>query len=111
MYSFSSPSVKDPIKLNALAFAHPIHRNPGEYASFTLYNAVDELHDETIVSILAESAAPFHIIHRHNQFSFWASTVHDSKPRPIHLQSGISYDRLATALSEYRPDLEPQRKY
>lgn len=108
-YSFSSASVKAPIKLNALAFAHPIHRNPGEYASFTLYNAVNGLNDEAIVSILAESAAPFHIIHRHNRFSFWASTVKNSQPEPLPILSDIPYDQLADALGEYAPDLEPQR--
>lgn len=107
-YSFSSASVKAPIKLNAFAFAHPIRRNPGEYASFTLYNAVNGLNDEAIVSILAESAAPFHIIHRHDRFSFWASTVKNSQPEPLPILSGIPYDQLADALGEYAPDLEPQ---
>ncbi len=108
-YSFSSANVKSPVKLNALAFAHPIHRNPGEYASFTVYNAVNGLRDEAIVPILAESAAPFHIIHRDERFSFWGSTILNRQPKPIPLLSNISYDQLAHALGEYAPDLEPQR--
>ncbi len=56
-YSISSRNKDHTIKINALAFAHPIHRNPAEYASFTLYNAVNGQRDEAIVSILAESAA------------------------------------------------------
>ena len=108
-YSFSSANVKSPVKLNALAFAHPIHRNPGEYASFTVYNAINGLHDEAIVPILAESAAPFHIIHRDERFFFWGSTIVDKQPKPIPLLSNISYDQLAQALDEYAPDLEPQR--
>jgi len=108
-YSFSSVNVKSPVKLNALAFAHPIHRNPGEYASFTVYNAVNGLHDEAIVPILAESAAPFHIIHRDERFAFWGSTIVDRQPKPIPLLSNISYDQLANAMGEYAPDLEPQR--
>ncbi len=108
-YSFSSTNVKSPIKINALAFAHPIHRNPAEYASFTVYNAVNGLRDEALVSILAESAAPFHIIHRDERFSFWGSTIVDERPKPIPLLSNITYNQFADALvSEYGPDLEPQ---
>lgn len=108
-YSFSSKNVGLPIKLNALAFAHHIHRNLGEYASVTVYNAVNGLRDPEIVSILAESAAPFHIIHRDEKFSFWASTIVDNQPEPVPLQSNIAYDQLANALDEYAPDLHPQR--
>lgn len=107
-YSFSSANVKSPVKLNALAFAHPVHRNPGEYASFTVYNAVNGLADESIVSILAESAAPFHFIHRDERFSFWGSTIVDRTPKPIPLLSNIAYHQLPNALSKYAPDLQPQ---
>src|SRR6266702_8994653 len=69
-YSFSSPNITDPIKVNALAFAHPVHRNPGEYASLTIFNAVNGHNDEALVSLLAESAAPFHLIHHKDTFSF-----------------------------------------
>lgn len=108
-YSFSSANVKSPVKLNALAFAHLVHRNPSEYASVTVYNAVNGLRDEAIVPILAGSAAPFHIIHRDERFSFWGSTIVDRQPKAIPLLSNISYDQLANALGEYAPDLEPRR--
>src|SRR6266852_3723493 len=108
-YSFSSRSKEHTVKINALAFAHSIHRNPAEYASFTLYNAVNGQRDEVLVKILAESAAPFHLIHRDNQFSFWASSVKNNQPEPHHIESGISYDQLDNVLSDYAADLKPQR--
>lgn len=108
-YSFSSRSKEHTVKINALAFAHSIHRNPAEYASFTLYNAVNGQRDEALVKILAESAAPFHLIHRDNQFSFWASSVKNNQPEPHHVESGISYDQLDNVLSDYAADLKPQR--
>ncbi len=108
-YSFSSRSKDHTMKINALAFAHPVHRNPAEYASFTLYNAANGLSDEVLVSILAESAAPFHLIHRDNQFSFWASAFRKNKPEPIRVQSGIAYDQLDRILNNYAVDLKPQR--
>src|SRR5579884_4359242 len=74
-YSFSSGNKGRTIKVNTFVFAHPVHRNPAEYASVTIYNAVNGLPDAEIVKILAESAAPFHLIHRENHFSFWASSI------------------------------------
>lgn len=108
-YSFSARSKDHTIKTNALTFAHAVHRNPAEYASFTLYNAVDGLSDEKIVPILAESSAPFHLIHRNGQFAFWASAFRNNKPEPIHVRSGIAYDQLDEALSHYSVDLQPPR--
>lgn len=111
-YSFSARTRDRTIKVNAMTFAHPVHRNPAEYASFTLYNAVDGLSDERIVPILAESSAPFHLIHRDGQFAFWASTIEDIEhnlPKPISIESRISYDQLETVLRNYSDDLVPQR--
>ena len=108
-YSMSSRSKDHTIKINVLAFAHPTHRNPAEYASFTLYNAVNGQRDEALVPILAESAAPFHLIHRDNKFSFWASAFRNNKPEPIPVKSDISYDQLDEVLSNYAVDLKPQR--
>ena len=108
-YSFSSANVKSPVKLNALVLSSSSDRNPGEYAGLTIYNAVNGLHDEAIVSLLAESAAPFHIIHRDEKFSFWGSTIAERQPKPIPLLLNISYDQLTNALGEYAVDLEPQR--
>lgn len=108
-YSFSSPSKGTTIKINSLVFAHAIHRNPAEYASFTIYNAVNGHSDEALVSVLAASAAPFHIIHHDNAFSLWASSVKNNQPLPFHIQSAITYDQLDEVLSNYATDLKPQR--
>lgn len=108
-YSFSSRSKEHTIKINALAFAHPTHRNPAEYAGFTLYNAINGQKDEALVQVLAESSAPFHLIHRENQFSFWASAFRNNNPEPIPVKSDISYDQLDEVLSNYAVDLMPQR--
>src|SRR3989442_4658232 len=108
-YSFSSRSKEHTIKINALAFAHPTHRNPAEYAGFTLYNAINGQRDEALVQVLAESSAPFHLIHRENQFSFWASTIKNNSLEPIHIESRISYDQLDVVLSNYSDDLVPER--
>jgi type I restriction-modification system DNA methylase subunit len=109
-YSFSTRSREHTIKVNTLVFAHSTHRNPAEYASFTIYNAVNGQSDDVIVRTLAESAAPFHIIHRGNQFSFWASSVNRTyQVEPIPVQTGIAYDQLDSVLSKYADDLQPQR--
>ena len=108
-YSFSARSKDHTIKINALTFAHSIHRNPAEYASFTLYNAVDGLSDEKIVPILAESSAPFHLIHRDGQFAFWASVFRNNELIPTRIEAEISYDQLDSALHTYADDLVPQR--
>ncbi len=108
-YSFSARSRNRTIKINALTFAHPVHRNPAEYASFTLYNAVNGLSDEQIVPILAESSAPFHLIHRDGQFAFWASAFRDNELIPTRIEAEISYDQLDSALHIYADDLVPQR--
>ena len=108
-YSFSARSRNHTTTINALAFAHPVHRNPAEYASFTLYNAVDGISDEKIVPILAESSAPFHLIHRDGQFAFWASTIENNSLKPIHIESRISYEQLEAVLRHYSDDLGPQR--
>ncbi len=108
-YSFSSRSKEHTIKINALAFAHPIHRNPAEYAGFTLYNAMNGQRDEALVPILAGSSAPFHLIHRENQFSFWASAFRNNNPEPILVKSDIPYNELDEVLSNYAVDLTAQR--
>ncbi len=108
-YSFSTRSKEYFIKINALAFAHPVHRNPAEYASFTVYNAVNGQSDAVLVSLLAESSAPFHLLHRDSQFSFWASAIHNDQVEAILVQANISYDQLGNVLSDYAIDLQPQR--
>jgi len=108
-YSFSSRFKEKPItiKINALAFAHPIHRNP-DYASVTLFNAANGQNDEELIHILAESTAPFHLIHRGEQFSFLASSIRNKELEPIHIESHIAYEQLGNVLSNYADDLKPQ---
>ncbi len=95
--------------LNMLAFADRVRRNPAEYAGCTVYNATNGLPDREIVSVLAQTAAPFHIIHREDRFSFWATTLEQNKINPIDLGDTISYDRLSQVLQEYKVDLAPDQ--
>ncbi len=107
-YSFSL-NKDTAITLNTLAFAHPVHRNPGEYAGLTVFNAVNGHSDEALVEILARSAAPFHLIHRGDRFSFWASACHNNVVEPKAVKKEITYDELDATLSEFSVDLRPQR--
>jgi N-6 DNA methylase len=115
-YSFSSK--KDLVRVNALAFAHPSQRDLDDYASFTVYNAVNGHDDESLVYLLAESSAPFHIIHRENKFAFWGSGVEidtqrrknaNIQPKPIPIAQDIAYEQLGDVLEIYAADLKPER--
>lgn len=110
-YSFSSR--KNLVRVNALAFAHPSQRDLDDYASITVFNAVDGHNDKALVSLLAESSAPFHLIHREDKFSFWASGVDTQKNKtnvqPIKIETSIAYERLGDVLDAYAVDLKPQR--
>ncbi len=107
-FNFFSLGENRSIKANVLAFAHPIHRTP-EYTGITVYNAVNGHEDEALVQLLARSAAPFHIIHRNDEFSLWRCLVQDKVPTPLPIEAHISYDQLNNVLSEYEADLQPQR--
>jgi hypothetical protein len=107
-YSLSDEAGKQ-VKINALAFAHTKYRTLSEYAGFTLYNATNELSNEALVRVLAQSTAPFHLIHRQTYFSFWASSVQDNQVEPFLVASSISYDQLQNVLDDYSIDLNPQR--
>lgn len=97
-----------PLKTNILSFAHPVHRTP-EYTGLTVFNAVDGYNDREIVAYLARSAAPCHLIHRNNEFSFWVSPIQGNAPDPRLIETHIPYDQLDNALSRYDIDLMPQR--
>ena len=107
-YSFSL-SKDTVIRLNALSFAHPVHRNPGEYAAMTVFNVVNGHNDEAVVTMLARSAAPFHLVHRDDRFSFWASACRNEMVEPNLVKEDIAYDELDSVLSAYAQDLRPQR--
>ena len=96
------------IKINALAFAHPIHRN-AEYAGITLFNAANGQSDEELVNILTKSTAPFHLIHRGEHFSLLASSAQNKEPEPIRIESHIANEQLDGVLNKYAVDLKPQR--
>lgn len=109
-YCFSTRYGGHTVKVNTLVFAHSTRRNLAEYASFTIYNAVNGLSDDVIVRTLAESAALFHIIHRQNRFSFWASSINSlNQVQPIPVETDIAYDQLDSVLSKYADDLQPKR--
>jgi hypothetical protein len=97
-YNFVSLGENRPVKANILAFAHPIHRTP-EYTGLTVFNAVNSYDDGTIVSLLARSAAPFHLIHRDEEFSFWTASIQGKVPNPHPIVHHISYDQLNNVLS------------
>lgn len=108
-YSFSVDK-DEPISTNALVFAHAARRNPGEYASFTVFNATQiQSDDEVIVANLAKSTAPFHLIHRDGHFSFWASSVNNEKVYAKSVRTDIAYEQLNSVLGEYSVDLNPER--
>ncbi|WP_129626111.1 HsdM family class I SAM-dependent methyltransferase [Candidatus Oscillochloris fontis] len=106
-YNFTSRNVD--LKLNMLAFADPVRRTPAEYAGCVVYNATNDLTEREIVSVLAPTAAPFHIIHREDRFSFWASTLDGKTIQPVELGTAISYSQLSQILQEYRVDFAPEQ--
>lgn len=110
-YRFSSS--KQLIRVNKLVFAHASQRDLDEYASITVFNAVNGSKDREIVASLAESSAPFHVIHRNDKFSLWVSGV-DIKKRttniqPKEIEPSIPYERLGEVLHKYAIDLNPRR--
>lgn len=96
-------------KLNMLAFADRVRRTPAEYAGCTVYNSTNGLAEEKLVSTLAETAAPFHIIHRENKFSFWVSILDGKTVKPLKLGAEISYSQLSRVFQEYGVDLAPDQ--
>lgn len=107
-YDIFSLSENHPVKTNILAFAHPVHRTP-DYTGLTVYNAANGHNDHELVKYLARSAAPFHLIHRNDAFSFWGCPVQDGNPDPRLIAPHIAYDQLDNVLGEYEIDLKPQR--
>lgn len=99
----------DYLTLGALAFAHPKRRRSVD-TCFTVYNATNGKSERELVPSLAYSGAPFHLLHRDNQFSLWTGAANDARQiEPIRKESGIAYDRLNQVLHSYSTDLTPQR--
>jgi hypothetical protein len=107
-YAFASVEKGRTLKTNLLAFAHSVHRIP-DYAGLTVLNAMNSIDDAALVSTLARSSAPFHLIHRNGEFSFWASAVRNHEADPFSVETHISYDQLDNVLAKYAADLNPQR--
>lgn len=104
-YNISSLGENRPLTANILAFTHLVHRTP-EYSGLTVFNATNGYDDGNLVRNLAISTAPFHLLHRDGEFSFWTYSVkNDARVRERH----IAYDQLGRFFREYEADLNPQR--
>jgi len=110
-YAFSAAAggIGERVVTNATVFADAIHRTPAQYSSMTVFNVAHGLTERTMVERLAQSAAPFHLLHREDRFSFWISDYQHGQPRYECVRDRIAYDRLDAALSEYSVDLTPAR--
>lgn len=104
-YSFGTYT----FNVNSMVFADKFHRNPAEYASFTIFNPANGQSDVEIIKYLSYTSAPFHLIHRQDRFALWGTQFIGDKPEPIPVQDDISYDNLSHALAYYREDFNPKR--
>lgn len=112
-YAFSDREGRQ-IKTNLMAFAHETSRGP-DYTSLTVFNPANGISDELLAQTLAQSAAPFHLIHRHQteRFSFWFTNARlKDLPEPVEARKvaeDIDYSRLPQLIESYRADIQPQR--
>ncbi len=100
------------VKTNAMVFADPVQRTPGEYASISLYNKPAHADSERAVEVLAHSMAPFHLIHHADSFQLWGSSTtarSGGDVRSIPVETDIAYDQLTSVLHRYSSDLKPER--
>lgn len=107
--SYNFTSRDGDFRLNVLAFADRTRRTPAEYSGCAVYNATNGVPDQQLIATLAQTAAPFHIIHRHDRFSFWASASDGKSIEPIPLGSDIPYSNLSQTLHEYKADFAPEQ--
>jgi len=97
-------------RTHAIIFADAVHRTAAQYAGFTVYNDVMGFDDDVLVKVLAHSAAPFHLIHHQDRFSFIGSTIGlDKQVKLVPIRSDIAYDELDGVLRAYASDLTPRR--
>lgn len=104
-YTIFSLNKRNQVKANILAFAHPVHRTP-EYTGLTVFNAPDNYSHHHLVPFLATSTAPFHLIHRKNEFSLWS---YSGVAQSHIIEDHISYDQLENFLKRNEADISPQR--
>lgn len=99
------------LTIDALAFAHATRRDLSGHAGITISNTVGNTNNVDRLRILAQSTAPFHIIHddKVRNFSFYATSLEGNDVRSLCLGHDIAYDRLDEALAEFNVDLKPLR--
>lgn len=101
------------VKPNLLAFAHETSRGP-DYTGLTVFSPVNGISDEQLVQTLAQSGAPFHLIHRHQteRYSFWFTNARAKDAQLVDvrkIETGISYSQLNQVIEAYAADIQPQR--
>lgn len=111
-YAFSDRDGRQ-IKTNLLAFAHETFRSP-DYRGLTVFNPANGIDEVLLAQSLAQSAAPFHLIHHHQtqRFSLWFTNASNKTSRGIEAkqyETDIDYSRLAQVIERYGSDINPQR--
>jgi hypothetical protein len=112
-YAFSNQQGAQ-IKTNLLAFAHETFRGP-DYTGLTVFSPANGISDEQLARTLAQSGAPFHLIHRYQteRFSFWFTNARlKDSPEQVEARKvaeDIEYSRLPQLIESYRADIQPQR--
>lgn len=96
-------------RVNSMVFAHSLHRNPAEYASFTVFNPANRLSEYEIVEFLSYTSAPFHLIHREDRFSLWGTKFKENRIEAQPVAADITYENLTNVLAHYSEDFNPKR--
>ncbi|MBK9049366.1 MAG: N-6 DNA methylase [Chloroflexi bacterium] len=111
-YAFSDRNGRQ-VETNLLAFAHETFRTP-DYRGVTVFNPANGIDDRQLAQTLAQSAAPFHLIHRQQteRFSFWFTNATDKNALNVEatpIQTDIEYTHLSHFFERYATDISPQR--
>ena len=113
-YSFSDQGGRL-VKTNALAFTHELYRTP-DYTGITLFNfKPNGLSEETLVQTLAQTAAPFHLVHNSDRetYNFWVTNFElnseQAFPNIKRFVSEINYSQVDKVVREYAVDLSPNK--
>lgn len=113
-YSFSDQRGRL-VKTNALAFTHELYRTP-DYTGITLFNfSPNGLSEEDLVKTLAQTAAPFHLVHNADSqtYNFWVtnfeSNTDQTLPNIKRFVSEINYSQVDKVVREYAVDLSPKK--
>ena len=113
-YSFSDQDGRL-VKTNALAFTHELYRTP-DYTGITLFNfKPNGLSEEDLVKTLAQTAAPFHLVHNSDRetYNFWVTNFEPNSdqafPNIKRFVSEINYSQVDKVVREYAVDLSPNK--